>query len=497
MTAVRTRFAPSPTGFQHIGGFRTALYAWLYARKHGGQFILRIEDTDQERRVPGAIRYIIESLQWLGLEYDEGPTRSDLQLLGEDSDAAPIEAGNSGPYIQSLRKDRYQAVARELIDSGFAYRCDCTPERLAAEREEQQKRKETPGYAGYCRTRAVPADVPHVVRFKIPETVSVAFDDAVRGHIVFDNPSLRDTVILKSDGFPTYHLASIVDDHDMEISHVLRGEEWLSTAPVHILLYEALGWKKPVFCHLSHILGPDGKKLSKRHGAEALGAFIEGGYLPDALVNFIARIGWSPGEGSEQEIFTRSQLIEQFSLDRVSKAGGVYDSEKLLWTNGVYIRNLPDEEFTELVRPYFQQAGLTITGSGWHTLLPHIKERCKVLPDAVIAGGFLFQERLDIDLASLVTKKLSKEIVEQVLEHTWQALKEVTHFKAETIEIVLKGLTEQLGFKAGQVFGPVRVAVTGSMQTPPLFESIEAVGQEKTVARLEQALAIVRHGNAR
>lgn len=488
MKAVRTRFAPSPTGFQHIGGFRTALYAWLLARKNGGTFLLRIEDTDQERRVPGAIQYIVESLHWLGIDYDEGPSQAELAAVGEPCELAPAESGRCAPYIQSLRTSRYKEVAEELLLKGAAYRCDCTPERLAAEREEQIARKETPGYSGHCRDRNVSADTKHVVRFKLPASIDLSVLDAVRGLIHWDNPSLRDTVLLKSDGMPTYHLACVVDDHDMEISHVLRGEEWISTTPVHVLLYDALGWEKPKFCHLSHILGNDGKKLSKRHGAEALEAFKEGGYLPDALINFIARIGWSLGDGEEQEIFSREELISKFSLDRLSKAGGVYDQDKLLWTNGVYIREMDTTAFTLAITPYFKQAGLPApSGTGWELLVPHVQERCKVLPDALAVASFLFVDTLTISAEDLISKKVPREIATRVLEAVAVNLRELTLFKAETIEILLKGIAESLELKPGQVFPVVRIAITGSMATPPLFESIEAVGQERALERLEAA----------
>jgi glutamyl-tRNA synthetase len=310
MKEVRTRFAPSPTGFQHLGGFRTAFFAWLLAKHHGGKFLLRVEDTDQERSVPGAIKFIIEELAWFGIQIDEGPNRAELKSLGEDWDAAPNLGGECGPYIQSLRLPRYKEVAEQLVEKGFAYRCDCTPEMLERERNEQMARKEQPGYSGYCRTRNVGADTKHVVRFKMPQRRAISFNDAIRGRVAWDTIPLRDTVILKSDGFPMYHLAVVVDDHDMKISHVLRGIEWLSSTPIHLLLYEALGWEPPVFAHLPVVNGPDGKKLSKRTGAAKSSELREKGFLAEAVLNYVSLIGWAPGEGSDQEIFTRDGVDE-------------------------------------------------------------------------------------------------------------------------------------------------------------------------------------------
>jgi glutamyl-tRNA synthetase len=330
MKQIRTRFAPSPTGFSHVGNFRTAMYAWLHARHCGGKFLLRLEDTDQERLVPGAVRYIIESLQWLGVDIDEGPSHEELKAVNEYWEGAPNLGGPHGPYIQSRRTELYKKYAEELIAKGHAYRCDCTSEMLEKEREEQAAGKESIGYAGRCRTRDVPADVKHVVRFKIPEKVSLRLDDAVRGTVTWESPSLKDPVLLKSDGFPTYHLACVVDDHLMEISHVMRGEEWLSTTPLHLMLYDAFGWEKPVFCHLSQVLGGDGKKLSKRHGADSLNVLKENGYLPEAILNYVVLVGWSPGEGDAQEVFTRDELIKKFSLDHLNSAGGIFDGAKLL-----------------------------------------------------------------------------------------------------------------------------------------------------------------------
>jgi len=345
MKEVRTRFAPSPTGFQHIGGFRTEFYAYLLAKRHGGQFLLRIEDTDQERLVPGAVAYILKELKWFGMLPDEGPSKEELEKIGEYEEGIAAPGGPCGPYVQSLRLARYREVAEELISKGFCYRCDCTHEMLEKERNEQIARKELPGYSGHCRDQNVSADKAHVIRFRMPEIINVALNDAVKGLVSWDSVPMRDPVLLKSDGFPIYHLAVVVDDHDMRISHVMRGDEWLSSAPLHLKLYEALNWQAPVFAHLPVVLGSDGKKLSKRHGASLVSAFRDEGYLAEALLNFVTLVGWSPGEGEEQEVYTKDELISRFALEQINKASAVFDYAKLEWMNGVYIRNLTLDKF--------------------------------------------------------------------------------------------------------------------------------------------------------
>ncbi len=491
MTAVRTRFSPSPTGFQHIGGFRTSMYAYLYAKKMGGQFLLRIEDTDRQRTVPGAIEYLIESLQWLGITYDEGPNQAELEAIGEPCKLAPIEAGPHAPYIQSLRGKRYKEVAEQLIKLGVAYRCDCSSERLDQERKEQEEKKEPLGYSGYCRNRNVSADVPHVVRFQIPEAVTVVLNDVVRGPIQWDNPSLRDTILLKSDGMATYHLANVVDDHDMQITHVIRGEEWIATTPVHILLYKALKWEQPKICHTANILGKDGKKLSKRHGANSLNVFRDEGYLPEAIVNYMVRVGWSLGDGDEQEIFTLQELKEKFSLDRLSRTNGTFDEEKLIWTNGVYIRALSDADFTERVRPFFEKAGLAFSEQPWSKLVAHVKERCKLLKDAVPMVEFLFKDDLQRDFAPAIKKDIDQAKAKAIVSACITNLKELGDFSHAGIEAVLRSTAEGLGLKPGPMFAVIRVAVTGTMVSPPLFESMEALGKDKVVKRLEESLALL------
>jgi glutamyl-tRNA synthetase len=460
---VRTRFAPSPTGLLHIGGVRTALFEILFAHHHGGHALLRIDDTDQERLVPGAVDSLIEDLTWVGLHFDEGP------------------------FVQSLRLDRYREVAEELIRLGHAYRCDCTPERLQKEREEQAERKEAVGYSGYCRGRNVSADVPHVIRFIIPTDRGIVLEDAVKGEVRWDAIILRDSVLLKSDGFPTYHLATVVDDHDMKISHVLRADEWLSTAPLHLLLFEALGWDAPVFAHLPPVLGTDGKKLSKRHGATFLRTFREAGYLPEAILNFMALIGWSPGEGEEEEIFSLNELTRRFTLERVNNAGGVFSYDKLKWMNGVYIRKLPAADLQDRIRPFLVDAGLVVDDEKLARIVPHIQPRLELLADAVSMLDFLFKDHIERDLGAMLKKGMDAARARGICLRAADKLASLTAFDAVSIEAALRQVAEECGVKSGPVFSVIRIAVTGKAVTPPLFESIFALGQIQAVHRLREA----------
>lgn len=487
---VRTRFAPSPTGFLHVGSVRTNFFAWLLARHHGGKFILRIEDTDQERLVPGAIRAIIEDLKWLKLDIDEGPSLEELEKIGDAWEGAKGIGGPYGPYIQSLRLPMYKEVAEKLVASGHAYRCDCTPEMIKKEREEQMARREPPGYSGYCRTRNVSADTKHVIRFQIPARASVMMMDGVRGRISWDSLSLRDTVILKSDGYPTYHLAVVVDDHAMKVSHAIRGEEWIATAPLHIMLYEALGWEPPIFCHLPNVLGPDGKKLSKRHGATNISAFRENGYLPEALVNFLALVGWSPGEGIDQEIFSIDELIKRFSLERVNNAPGVFEYNKLDWMNGMYIRNLSGEDLASRIRPFLEREKIVVNEERLQRIAPHIKERIRILTEAPAMIQFLFVDELEFDIATVLNEKkgVTKEKAAQVLEAAYTALEKLSDFEAATVNECLKAVIKELDIQPVVLFGPLRIAVTGKPATPPLAESLYALGKVDTLKRIKRCV---------
>jgi glutamyl-tRNA synthetase len=491
MKEIRTRFAPSPTGFLHVGSARTAFYAWLLARHYNGKFLLRVEDTDQERLVPGAIRSLIEELTWFGIEIDEGPSPEEFTKLGEDWHGMPVYGGDCGPYIQSLRLARYREVAEELIAKGYCYRCDCTSEMLEKERQEQAARKELPGYAGRCRNRQVPAGVSHVVRFRMPENKTVVLEDVIRGRITWDNASLRDSVLLKSDGYPTYHLAVVVDDHDMRISHVLRGEEWLATAPLHVLLYEALGWEAPGFAHLPVILGSGGKKLSKREGAVFSSLFREQGYLADALLNYLALVGWSPGEGNEQEIFTRAELIEKFTLEHVNQASGHFDYDKLQWMNGAYIRNLPAAEFISLAKPFIEKAGLNFNAARFAAMAPHIQERAKLLAEVPAMMDYLFLDRLERDIPAMFTKGVDRTKAVEILKSSIERIEQLSRFEVPLLEEALRPLAELMQLKVGPVFGVLRIAVTGKKISPPLFDSFVALGKEETLRRLQETLALL------
>ncbi len=486
MNEVRTRFAPSPTGWLHIGGVRTALFEILFARHHGGKAVLRIDDTDRERLVPEAIPGLIEDLRWVGLYFDEGPAEDEIRHDEDGHESGLGIGGPFQPYSQSRRLPRYLDISEELIRLGCAYRCDCTPERLQQEREQQAERKEPVGYSGYCRDRNVPADAPHVVRFKIPQDRSITLQDAVKGEVRWDTIILRDPVLLKSDVYPTYHLATVVDDHDMRISHVLRADEWLSTAPLHLLLYEALGWSAPVFAHLPPVLGTDGKKLSKRHGATFLRTFREAGYLPEAILNFMALIGWSPGEGDEQEIFSLDELTRRFTLERVNNAGGVFSYDKLKWMNGVYIRNLSAPDLQARLRPFLVSASLQIDDEKLTRIIPHIQPRLELLPDAVSLIDFLFKDHIDRDLGSMLKKGMDAPAASAICNKAADRLTEIPTFDAASIEAVLRQVAEESSAKIGPVFTVVRIAVTGKTVTPPLFESIFALGRAQTVQRLKE-----------
>jgi len=493
MTEVRTRFAPSPTGFLHIGGVRTAFYAWLMAKHHGGKFILRIEDTDQERLVPGAIRFILDEFRWYGITPDEGPSLEDLKNVGEAWEGAPDIGGPYGPYIQSLRAERYQAAANELIEKGFAYRCDCTPEMLDKERAEQMARKERPGYSGYCRTREVSADRPHVVRFKMPHKPSLSIIDAVKGRIAWESVPLQDPIIMKSGGLPTYHLAVVVDDHAMKISHVMRADEWIPSTPLHILLYQALGYELPTFAHLPAILGSDGrKKLGKRDGSVSSSAFREGGYIPEALLNFAVLIGWSPGEGEEQEVFSKDELISRFSLGGINKASGVFDYNKLNWMNGLYLRNLPLEKFNELALPYLKESGFYTEGDAthegkWNFVAAHVQERIKTLTEIVPMVEFLFVENINREFEDLLKKDMTAEKASGILEVAGKALDSLQEFTVSAIEGKLEEVLAAEALKKGQLLLTIRIAVTGKKATPPLFDSMAALGKAVSLSRIEEA----------
>jgi glutamyl-tRNA synthetase len=472
-----------------VGNIRTALFSYLLAKRYGGQFILRLEDTDRARLVPDSIPKISESLRWLGLDYDEGPD------IG----------GPYGPYTQSERLEQYQAAARRLIEQGDAYECWCSSARLDAVRGEQQRLKQPPQYDRRCREEAGRAEARHeadaegrtaVVRFKTPREGSVTLRDPIHGETTFDVATLDDFVMLKSDGFPTYHLAYIVDDEAMKITHVIRGDEWIPSAPRHLLIYRALGIEPPVLAHAPRILGPDGTKLSKRHGATSVFEYRDSGYLPEALFNFLGLIGWSLDDRTE--IISRDQFIENFSLERIVKNPAIFNQEKLEWMNGVYIREvLSDEDLARRVKDRLEldlapdiarplDAALVIR------ITPLIKERIKILAEVTAYCDFFFTDTVMPQRDELLGKAYAanpagaKEALECAVERVHE-----TDWSHAAIEVSLRTLAEDLGVKAGDLFALVRVAVTGKRVTPPLFESMEILGRTQCMARLEHAAGLL------
>lgn len=492
---VRVRFAPSPTGELHIGGVRTVIFDYLVARQAGGKLILRIEDTDQKRYAPGSVHMALDGLKWLGIEFDEGPSRQELRAIGEDWDGAPEIGGDYGPYIQSLRRDMYKRAAEELVAKGWAYRCDCSPERLEQVRKQRLAANiQPPGYDRLCRSKKpgeVDPNQPHVIRLAVPLEGTTSFHDLIKGDITFDNRMVEDQVLLKSDGLPTYHLAVVVDDHAMQITHITRGDEWISSAPKHVLLYQAFGWPMPQVAHLPVVLATDGRKLSKRHGAASIAEFRAAGYLPEALVNFLTFLGWAPGEGEEQEIFARQELIERFNLEHVNKAGGVFSHEKLDWMNGEYIRALPQDDLARRVLPFLAE-GLGVPESEigldkMRQIVPLIRERIKRLTEITQWCDLFFVDFLPPEAEQLLGQKMDAPSSLAALRRVIALLGNLPEWTEHAMEEPMRRLAEELGLKTSQLFGIVRMAVTGKKVAPPLFGTMVVLGREKTLARLHAA----------
>lgn len=470
------------------------LFSWLLARHHGGKFLFRVEDTDRTRLVRDSVQSMVEDFTWLGLDIDAGPTAEELHAAGYGWDGAKGFPAAEIPSIQSLRLPRYREVAEQLIRDGFAYRCDCSPERLEAERMSQEARGEPTGYGGFCRTRNIAATTPHVVRFLIPDGTVVVFQDAIRGAIRWDPVILRDMVILKTDGFPTYHLGAAVDDHDTGITHVLRGEEWISTTPLHCLVYRALGWTPPVIGHLPVILGSDGKKLSKRHGATNCKTFREEGYLPHALLNFLLLNGWSPGEGNEKEIYTLDEMVEQFSLERVHSAPAVFSFEKLQWVNGVYLRNMPTDALVPMIEPLLVEQGLTPDVTRLRAIMPYVRDRLTTsLKDAIPQVDFLFVDRVPLTGKRILELNITAAQATEIFRSAEAALQHLSPFEPHEIEQALRPIPQSLGVGKKPVFMSIRLAITGRTATPPLFECIAILGREGSLKRLRDAASTVVH----
>lgn len=489
---MRTRFAPSPTGLLHVGGLRTALYAWLLSRQQNGTFILRIEDTDQEREVPGAVQNIVESLRWAGLTIDEGVTLCDGVLT---------EMGSHGPYTQSKRLDMYKLHAESLLASGHAYRCFCTQERLESMRAAQIAAKRAPMYDRACLRlsseeieKNLAAGVPSVLRLRVPDGRTVLAQDLVRGDLSFACSTIDDQVLMKSDGFPTYHLANVVDDHLMGIDLVLRGEEWLSSLPKHLLLYEAFGWTPPEFAHVSLLLNADKSKLSKRQNAVSVQEYRDRGYLPEALTNFLALLGWNPG--TTQELFSLEELQESFSVDRIQKAGAIFDCKKLDWLQGHWMRRLPDQEFIARMRSAVGESlpeALEDPSFAERALL--VRDRITFFTEGQDMLSFFYRDpAVTIDLLANAKQKVTVALLPKILS-TLYALLSATDAPAWTNDhlfTLLSAEAKNHEWSLGQILWPLRALLTGRPFSPSATELAAALGKETTLKRIAHALSMVQ-----
>lgn len=466
---VRVRFAPSPTGFLHIGGARTALFNWLYARHNNGVFVLRIEDTDRTRSTDEYIEAIIDGMKWLGLDWDEGPHR------------------------QTERVDLYKKNIQKLLDEDKAYYCYCLPEELEEKRTAAMKAGATAKYDGKCRSRKEPVDgVTPVVRFKMPEDDTTIIEDSIKGNVTYENTMFDDFIILRSDGSPTYNFVVVVDDMDMNITHVIRGDDHLNNTPKQIHIYKALGYEVPKFAHLPMILGSDKARLSKRHGATSVQAYREMGYLPEALLNYLVRLGWSFGD---QETFPRDELIEKFTLDSVGKASAVFNPEKLLWMNSHYIINSSPKELTELVMPFLVQEGVIAEGETpdreWlERAVETLRERSKTLVELAQSLRYYIAE--EVEYEEKAKAKFLNEKSLPYLEDMKETLSVLPSFTIEKLENVFVSATEKHQIKMKHLAQPVRVAMTGDTKSPGIFELLEIIGKEKTLRRLEKAIKTIR-----
>ncbi|MCE5256467.1 MAG: glutamate--tRNA ligase [Spirochaetaceae bacterium] len=483
---IRVRYAPSPTGNQHIGGVRTALINYLFAKSMGGTFILRLEDTDRTRYSDGYVKNLYDTFHWLGFYWDEGPD------IG----------GPVAPYVQSERLPLYRQYAEQLIAMDKAYYCFCDEERLGQLRKAQDEQKSgEQGYDRHCRnlsrdevTRNLGEGKPYVIRLKIPLEGTTTFADLLLGDVEWKNADISpDPVLLKSDGFPTYHLANVVDDHLMNITHVMRAQEWIPSAPLHRIMYDAFGWEQPLLCHLPMVLGQDGHKLSKRHGATAVNEFRKAGYLPEALINYIAQLGCSFEDG--RDLFTIDEMIELFKVEKLNKAPAVFDYQKLEWFNGQYIRQKSDAELAQLVKPFLVDAGIREGEDSAADALdlqamPLVKERLKVLSDAAAMMAYLYRKPAMPAAAEFIPKKRDQQTALQMLRECLAvAMEDLDFSNLETMEEAFKRHAEQIGAKLGDLLMPLRVAITGARVSPPLFESMRILGQQETIERIKDSIA--------
>ena len=486
MEQFRLRFAPSPTGYLHIGGLRTALYNYLFAKHNNGKFILRIEDTDRTRYVDGAIENLIKSLNWAGIEYDEGVFLEDGKI---------VQKGDYGPYIQSERLDIYRKYVDELVEKGHAYYCFCSKERLDSVREEQKAKGLIPRYDGFCRNlsleearKRIENGEEYVVRLKLPHNKDIKFHDMVRGDIVINTEDMDDQILLKSDGYPTYHMAVVIDDHLMNITHIVRGEEWLPSTPKHVYLYEVFGWEKPIYVHLPTVLNKERKKLSKRHGDVSVEDFREKGYLPEGLVNYLALVGWSPEDN--EEILTMDELIEKFSFERVSKTGGIFDKDKLDWVNGHHIRNYDIDKLTDLAIPYLIESGYIDENTvkeryDWvKAIVITIRESISNLSEIPEKVEIFFNNKIEPEDENAL-EMLKGEQVPSLLNAFKEELDKIEEIDEEFSKGIMKKIQKATGVKGKNLFMPVRIALTGNNHGPELTNIIYILGKQNILDRIK------------
>lgn len=478
MDKIRVRFAPSPTGYLHVGGLRTALYNYLFARQNNGDFILRIEDTDQKRLVEGAKEKLMETLEWAGLKIDEGP------------------------YIQSERLELYKKYAEQLVKEDKAYYCFCEPERLEKIKKEQMENKKAPMYDRYCLenlseeqiNKNLKSNCPYVIRLKIPKGEIIEFDDVIRGKMKIDSDTIDDQVILKSDGYPTYHLAHMVDDHLMKISHVIRGEEWLPSTAKHIILYKYFGWEIPTFAHIPLLLNSDKSKLSKRQGDVSVEDYVKNGYLKEAIINFVALLGWNPGQGSTREIFLLEELVKEFNLEKVHKAGAVFDTKKLDWINNQYIKNLSIDELYQKSLDFFKEKEFFKNASDDRKSEKYLKKVLEVEQERLVnlfsvgeSDRYFFEDDLNYNKDDVRWKKNSDEETNEFLEKSLKVLENISDWSKEKIEA---GLLQEAGDKRGDLLFPLRWALTGQKFSPTPFEVSWVLGKEESLRRIKKALEL-------
>jgi len=485
---VRVRYAPSPTGLQHIGGVRTALFNYFFAKSMGGKFILRVEDTDRERFSEESLQDLYDTLSWLGIDWDEGP----------------VKGGPYGPYVQSERSELYRKYADQLVENGKAYHCFCTSERLNDLREVQKKEKKNYGYDRHCRNLSKEEvlekqseGLKSVIRLKVPLEGKTSFDDLILGTVTRKNKDISpDPVLLKSDGYPTYHLANVIDDHLMKISHILRAQEWIPSGAMHILLYKAFGWDPPAYCHLPMVMGKDGQKLSKRHGSTSVVDFRERGYLPEAIINYVTMVGWAYDDS--REFFTKEELEKLFSLEKINKAPGVFDYKKLEWFNGQYIRKKSETELIKEVIPYLKKDGIISEDVSEKemaiikNMMGVMTERLHFISDISELSRFLFKDIDAYTLTDLIPKKMNFEGTLSVLRGIRPLVEDFEAGTDEENEVLFRQKSEEMDVKLGSLLMPLRVAISGSKVSPPIFESLRLLGSKKALERIDTVIDLLK-----